>query len=1341
MPRGAKFGVWTLAVSILLVAVLGGGVLILGNTAAGRGMIERLTSWLTGGTVQLAGLGGTFPTRLTLERLQLVDHDGVWLTADRLAVTWSPLALLAHRIEVASLQVARLHVERGPVSNGSGHGGAVSFPTIDVAHATLPVVELGAPLVGKAVSLSLQGGLRLRSLDDADADLDAHRLGGDGDYTLHLHLDPKRLDAALAVHEPASGPLENLLGLPGLGPLVANVSVRGPRTAEAVDVVLAAGELHALVKGSVDLPKRTADLTYSLDSPALAPRADLDWGAVVLAGNWHGDLSAANASGHLQIDRLRLAGATRVARLTADLTAAGGRLALSAAAQGLEIPGPQSRFFAAEPLQIDAAWQQGAASRPLDLTLTHPLVSIHAHADTVPATDGSIAAVVALRIPELAAYSVFTGQDVRGDALVNARLTHRADDDALALDATLGLTGGSAPWVHAAGPHVTLELGGSLTAATLELDHLKLAMRALTLSAGGSIERITAAAGAAAPRGAAQTTLLERFAKQLQAHWQLDAPDLAALSADLAGNLKLSGTVAGTPTAMTAAAEMRSHLSVRGSPDGSLTASLRARGLPGSPSGTLQASGSLDGSPLYLDAALEQSGAKAFRMTVRRADWKSAHLDGDLTTDAKLTQSHGQMTLNIAQLGDLDRLLGVTLTGSAQAGLRFMPGHGETQAEFNLDGTNLKLGQLAGNVHASGSGVANAIAMQMTAKLADSSGVPGDLAASADLDLTARKLELASASLGYHGQTLKLLAPAHLSFAAGVDIDEFKLGVDAAVFTLHGRLTPALDLQASLTQVRPALINAFTPGLLVGGLLEARAQLTGSLAHPSGQIRLDASDILFADDAATGLPPLQLHASADLDGDTAAVSAKLEAGAASQLTASGNVPLDAAGALDLKIGGKLDVSMANPLLEARGMRASGDLTADADVTGSLADPQVGGGITLARGTLRDFGHGLTLTDIAADIVGRAGALEIKSFTAKAGSGNMAMSGSFGLLQSGLPLDLKITAKNAQPITSSILTANLDADVRVSGTVRQRIDVDGTVHVNRATIGIPDSLPPDVAVLDVRRRGHGVQVPPPRQLVIGIDIAIKAPHQILVEGRGLDAEMGGDIFLKGTSDALVASGGLDLQRGSFTIAGNKLTFSPDSKIGFDGAGLTNKIDPTLDFTAQSTIGTTTATLHITGVADAPRFDFTSTPELPPDQIMALLLFGQPAAQLSAVQIAQVGYALATLSGVGGGGVNPLVKLQKALGLDRLNVGTNTVSTAAGSPENSGYAIAAGRYVTKRIYIEGKQTTTGTSQVQVDVDLTKRLKLQTRLGNGTATVQGTTPENDPGSSIGLIYQFEY
>ena len=245
----------------------------------------------------------------------------------------------------------------------------------------------------------------------------------------------------------------------------------------------------------------------------------------------------------------------------------------------------------------------------------------------------------------------------------------------------------------------------------------------------------------------------------------------------------------------------------------------------------------------------------------------------------------------------------------------------------------------------------------------------------------------------------------------------------------------------------------------------------------------------------------------------------------------------------------------------------------------------------------------------------------------------------------------------------------------------------------------------------------------------------------MQGRGLDAEMGGDLQIGGTADTPAVSGNFDLQRGSFSLSGNKLNFTA-GQVSFNGAGLKNKIDPTLDFTASSTLSDgTVATIHITGYADAPQFEFTSSPSYPQDEIMARLLFGQNVSQLSALQAAQIGAALASLSGVGGdSGLNPLVKLQKSLGLDRLNVGAATGTTPTGGA-STGASIEAGRYISRRVYIEARQNTTGGTQLETDVDLTKHLKLQTRLGNGTPSAQGTTPENDPGSSVGLLYQFEY
>ena len=87
-----------------------------------------------------------------------------------------------------------------------------------------------------------------------------------------------------------------------------------------------------------------------------------------------------------------------------------------------------------------------------------------------------------------------------------------------------------------------------------------------------------------------------------------------------------------------------------------------------------------------------------------------------------------------------------------------------------------------------------------------------------------------------------------------------------------------------------------------------------------------------------------------------------------------------------------------------------------------------------------------------------------------------------------------------------------------------------------------------------------------------------------------------------------------------------------------------------------------------------------PDLPQDEVLAHLLFGESMKQLTPIQIAEIGAALAELSGATGGG-NPLNAIRKGLGLDRLNVG--------GGTNGAGASVEAGRYVAKGVYVGAKQ----------------------------------------------------
>ncbi|HEY6925059.1 MAG TPA: translocation/assembly module TamB domain-containing protein, partial [Steroidobacteraceae bacterium] len=586
------------------------------------------------------------------------------------------------------------------------------------------------------------------------------------------------------------------------------------------------------------------------------------------------------------------------------------------------------------------------------------------------------------------------------------------------------------------------------------------------------------------------------------------------------------------------------------------------------------------------------------------------------------------------------------------------------------------------------------------------------------------------------------LAPAAVSFANGLAIRDLELGAREAVLAVDGSVSPALDLRVSLRQLEPDLINAFWPKLLASGTIQANARIQGSSAAPTGNVHLEALNMRSANNAALGLPAADLRADAQLMGNTTSVDARLIAGSGSNLKLEGQAPLAADGALDLKLTGSMDVGLLNPLTEPSGKHVTGALTIDTTITGARAAPEIGGSVRLAKGSVRDYTQGINLTDITGELTGNHGTLEIRNLTARAAPGDVSVTGMIGVLQPNVPVDLKLTAKNAQPISSNIITANVDADIEVNGTAQEKLNVNGKVRVNRANIEIPSGFPPDVAVLDVRRPGKAPPPLPEKPLIIVLNITIDAPRQILVKGRGLDAELGGELRVRGTSDAPVVGGSFDLQRGTFTLGSSQLDFSTQSTVTFNGEGLKKKLDPTLDFTASSQVLDVTATVKITGLADQPKIELSSIPDLPQDEIMARLLFGQSASQLTALQVVQIGAALATLTG-GGGGLNPLTKLQKTLGLDRLTFGSdsNNGATANNTPQNSGYNVEAGRYVSSRVFVAVKESTTGFSQLVVNVDLTKRLKLQTRLSSGSTNAQGVTPDNDPGNSVGLSYQFEY
>jgi translocation and assembly module TamB len=1312
MRRALRIALIIIAVPVVLGALLWVGVLTVGNTVWGRQQIESIVARLTKNNVRLTGLGGDLPDRVTLRGLQLADSHGIWLTAQNLEGTWHPWALLEKRVSVDAAHAQRIDWLRLPVSSSHSNKPA-HIPDIDVREVSADAVNLGAALVVTPATLNVHGAAHLRTIEDMQFAFAATRLGGEGTYSAQIAFNRRRMDGAFNLREPAHGPLAGLFGVAAVGAVQIAGDLAGLRQAEHVTLQATLGDLHATASGLVDLTHRSADLTYAADAPAMAPRDNLSWQHLHVRGTWHGSLATATAAGEVQALALVLPNGVQVGSLDASLEAHSGDLGARARIAGATVPGMPVGLLGNAPLTVDGSIRLEMASRPFELNVSHPKFTLHAKGQSA----GQRAVTVDLDVANVAdllqpAPAGLTGP-LRAHAtaqLVGTKVQVRVTGTGT-LDSTLAALH---PWFR--GPE-SADIRGSFDAGVLRLDSVTAANKVLNVSLSG---RMTAPKTRGGPWAVAGKT-------------RVALADLSLVLPALSGQANARADLSGSLAALRLAGDLQAAVAVRNSAPGNIAATFDLADLTHAPHAAIQVHGDLASQPLMLRADVQIVPGQSIHIGLPQADWQSLHAQGDVTLIPQdLDRSQGQLKWSFANLGDLNSLLGLHMVGGLAGDMKLVPGAQGTNLQVTTDG--LEIAGMKVNGTLTGNGPLHALQLSLAAQ-SPLLGKPAQLAAQGLLNAEKSTLQLTAVTALVHGVDVKLLQPAMLDYAHGLAISGLRASLADAILTAAGEIQPQLQLNAEVHDATAGLIDAILPGYLASGKLDAKLQLQGSLAHPQGQLRLTGTDLRGAGDGAS-LPPAQLSATVDLAADSARIQLQSSAGESSHMTVAGTIPRNGPIAVDLN--GVIDLTRLNPLLESTGRRITGTVDVNAQVAGTIDAPTVKGAVQLLKGSVHDYRHGLDLTQIEGKLEGTQNELRITQLTARAASGTVAVTGTLGVLQGGWPVNLHFTAHEAQPFASSIVTGTVNADLTLQGTALHEVTLAGNVDINKATVEIPNSFPPNVAVLDVRRPGEQVVVPTGNGPVFNLKVNVNAPRQILVKGRGLDAELGGKIAIGGTARAPSVDGGFDLQRGQFTLAGSRLNFQ-SGRVSFAGTDVTGKIDPTLDFTAQTMTNDTTVTLRITGVADAPQFELTSVPPLPQDEILARLLFGETAGQLTAIQAAQLGAALVTLTGVGGG-VNPLVELQKHLGLDRLAVGSNDTGQP-GTTQNSGATIEAGRYVTNRIFVDLKQNTTGSTQLQVDVDLTNKLKLQTRLGNGTATVQGTTPDNDPGSSVGLSYRFEY
>lgn len=1300
-------------------------------TPPGLSLVGRMVRPLTGGAVTVEQLSGTSPNRLRAASVEIADAQGVWLRLTGITLDWSAFSALRNHIKVRDVTAARIAVLRRHIPSDSQSG---ETPRIDVAHFRFARIDIQAPVIGRQVALTAQGALAYTSRHQLSADVTASRIDNSDRYRIDGGIAQDVAQGSIAIQEGGDGILGDLAGLPGLGPVNLQARAGGTGAANTMSFTLSAGPLKANGQGTLQLASERADIAFNATAPQMKLRDDLSWQSLSATGRFHGRFIQPEIEAYLIVD-----GGTfdtlKADQIALNIIGNAGRANLEAAITGLMMPSQPADLFAHQPVTVKASADLKVANRPVVFSVGHPLLNLHGQATT----RGATAVTAQLTIPALAPFAATQGIDIRGTAGLDIALNQIGPRTQMRLQGRMD-TQGTAVLARLLGRDARMDFTIALEGSDVVESRVNLQGAAITANANGTVRKGVLGYGVT-----------------------FNLSDLSRLSDIMQGSLTMRGDANGPLATAAIRARGNAQIATKGFAQQQVTIEMEASGLPAPRAGRLNVQGRLNGAPLSVQANLSGRDARQLALAAR---WKSLDASGDiaLPENAPIT---GKIRLAVRQLADIAVFTGAQITGAANAAIQLTANRGKTDAQLtaalngvqfgsvHLGNTDLRgkiadlfanpsfdmtlaarsvnAGGLTGDASLELDGPRDRLAAKLLANMKDAAGTAVRAEADALVNVTAHKVTLQSLSGDWRGIELALKAPATIDYEDGVSIDRLTAGFGGGDITLSGRLLPQLQLRASAQNITLASFKSFTPNGTAQGTLSGTAELSGTLAAPQGTITLKGDGLRTAF-SSRAVPPATLEARAQLLGDHAAITANVQGGNATSLAVSGTIGLAADSPINLHAKGLADLALFDPLLTADGRRLRGKLAFETDIGGTFAGPRVTGSGQLSDGEFQDYLRGVQIQNITAAIQAQGADIRITQFQGRAGKGTLSGSGNINLSAPGLPVDFTLDAKDARPIVSDLFTASLSGNIKMTGTLTNQLNLSGDIRVLGGEINLPDNFPPEVAVLNVRQRGRPAP-PPPSTSRVNLDIAVRTAAPIFVRGHGIDAEMGGAIRVGGTSAAPTISGGFQMNRGSYDAAGQRLDFTT-GRIGFDGMGLRNRFDPTLDFVAQTVSNGITARLNVTGYASAPKISLSSTPQLPQDEIVAHLLFRQDVKQLTPLQLASIAQALAAMGGIGGG-LNPLGLVRRNLGLDRLSVG----SASSGVPGEQSTTVEAGRYVTRGVYVGVKQTLSGGTQTQVQVDITRRLKAQATLSTGTDATTTRRAGEDTGSSIGLAYELEY
>lgn len=1228
------------------------------DAAADKGY---LTTWLEqnlsggGRTITIDGFQGALSSQASLSQMTIADSQGVWLTLKDVRLDWDRTALFTGAIAITNLSAAEIDMARLPVTDAaSALPAAEAKPwalpdlpvSVEIKAISAPKLVLGPSVLGQAVEASITADMSLSGGEGA-AHLNLQRggTGPQGHVTVSVSYanGTQVLGLSLDAAEDASGIAATLLHVPGAPATSVKIDGTGPLSDFAATVNLStdgATRLGGEVSTGTDAAGNrhfAADLAGD-PSPVFLPQYASFFGPDV-SFQVKGQRSA---DGALRLDKVSVHSAALSLQ---------GSLALAADGQpeSLSLAGTLGLASGRVTLPVAAAQPITLANADVSIGFDKAKGPEWHFATTARAFDsGSLAA----GLLKITADGTLGAQGFDGHAQFDA-------SDLLAADPALAQALGTAVTGAA---DFRMGQGG----AGLQVSNLRVTGQHYAVQTDGTIGSSAEVQGHVTARYDDVSRLSGLAGKPLSGAAQVD---VTGRFAPLSGAFDLTGAVKGAGLGI----------------------------------GVAQVDALLAGqSTVEFAAKRDETGTVLRRLSIR-----AANLAADLSGGFSSSGANLSGTLAFPDIS----VLGQGYRGGLQAAVRFNGTLQAGQISATAQGQDIAIGQPQADGLLTGTSdlalEATIAAGIVTIQKAQVTSAQGQVAlkgtASADhseVSATVSLPDLSSLGAGFKGAM-----EGKATFSGKMDdgavtleakASNLAIGQAQADIVLRGQST--VSAQVALTPEGIRIDRAML------GNPQVSANINGSVAGTDRRLtllaRLSNLGLLFPQ--FPGAVTLSGTAVQGADGTTLDLAAKGPGQIDAKIT--GTMAADYASA-DLNVTGTAAAALANGVIAPRSV--DGALRFDLRLAGPLAVSSISGPISISGGRLADPSLTFGLIDLAATAKLGGGRVQIDLSSGISTGGKIGVQGSVALAAPYMT-DLSIKVDQAVLKDPQLYATTAQGSISFKGPAMGGATVAGSIVLGKTELHIPSTGmgaegglaglnhrndTADVRATRLRAGVGGSAAGPAAGPAYALNLSISAPNQVFIRGRGLDAELGGSLVLRGTTANIVPSGAFNLIRGRLDILGKRLVLT-EAQIQMQGA-----LVPFVHVLASVESDGITSSVQIEGDATNPAVTFVSSPDLPQEEVLAHLLFNKGLSNISAFQAAQLASAVATLAGGGGGGI--LGALRSKTGLDNLDVQSDGTGNTS---------VTAGKYINEKTYSEVTVDQGGKSSISLNYDVTRTITLK-------------------------------